>query len=138
MNTEAVLLESLTIHGCPEQLHYARAFVANVLGVDSAYGETAVLLASELVSNSLQYSDSRRPGGVIKLILMEVQGGIRLEVADEGGVTIPTLLPALSSSPGLAESGRGLHLVDTLSARWGYLRDQASTVTWFELTDSVP
>ena len=33
----------------------------------------------------------------------------------------------------LAENGRGLQLVQMLSARWNYAHDEAGTVTWFEL-----
>lgn len=138
MSTETVLLGSLTIPGRPEQLHAARMFVARVLSGDCPCMDTVVLLASELISNSLQHSDSRHPGGVITVTLIEIQGGIRAEVADEGGVTVPALRPAPRGSPELAESGRGLQLVDTLSARWSYCRDQAGTVTWFELTDAAP
>jgi hypothetical protein len=40
-----------------------------------------------------------------------------------------------AESPELIESGRGLQLVEFLSANWGYYRDIAGTVTWFELTE---
>jgi anti-sigma regulatory factor (Ser/Thr protein kinase) len=138
MKTETVLLGSLTIPGRIEHLHASRAFVGRVLGDGWACADTAVLLASELVSNSLQYSDSRRPGGMITVTLIAIPGGIRAEVTDAGGETVPTLRPVPAGPPELAENGRGLQIVDMLSARWSYCRDEAGTVTWFELTETAP
>jgi hypothetical protein len=59
-----MLMGSLTIPGRPERLHAARAFVAQAPGGGCCpCMEIAVLLTSELVSNSLQYSESRRDVG---------------------------------------------------------------------------
>jgi len=135
MNTATALLGSLTIPGQPEQVAHARAFVARTLGDGRVCADTAVLLTSELVSNSLQHSHSRRDGGTITVTLIAVPGGIRAEVIDEGGATVPALRPGQPEPPELAESGRGLQLVDMLSARWSYTSDEAGTVTWFELAE---
>jgi anti-sigma regulatory factor (Ser/Thr protein kinase) len=132
MRTGTALLGSLTIPGRPEHVAEARAFAARKLGDDWACADTAVLLTCELVTNALQHSDSRRSGGTITVTLIAVPGGIRAEVIDEGSATVPALRP---DSPELAEGGRGLQLVDMLSARWNYCRDEAGTVTWFELTE---
>ena len=130
-----VLLASLTIPGQLDHLHAARAFVARTLGDDCACADTAVLLTSELVSNSLQHSNSRRDGGTITITMIDIPGGIRAEVIDEGSQTVPALRTGQPVLPELAESGRGLQLVHTLAARWDYYRDEAGTVTWFELPD---
>ena len=61
MQSQAVLLASLTIPGAPAYLHAARAFVARTLGDGCACSDTAVLLTSELVTNSVQHSSD--PGG---------------------------------------------------------------------------
>lgn len=37
----------------------------------------------------------------------------------------------------LEENGRGLQLVQMLSARWSFAHDEAGTVTWFELASSA-
>ena len=133
MKTSAALLGSLTIPGRPERVAQARAFVTQSLGDRCASADTAVLLTSELVTNSLQHSDSGRDGGTITITLIAIPGGIRAEVIDEGGATVPALYPGPPGSPELTDSGRGLQLVDTLAARWSYSRDEAGTVTWFEL-----
>ena len=128
-SAEAVLLDSLTIPGRAEHLRSVRGFVARALGPGTESTEAA-LLASELVANSMQHSDSGRDGGSITVRLIAIPGGIRAEVVDQGSTTVPALM---RSRPGLDESGRGLQLVDALATRWDYARDAAGTLTWFEL-----
>jgi anti-sigma regulatory factor (Ser/Thr protein kinase) len=135
MMTGATLLGSLTIPGRPEHVAEARAFATQKLGDDCACADTAVLLTCELVTNALQHSNSRRDGGTITVTLIAIPDGIRAEVIDEGSATVPALRPAPPETADLAEGGRGLHLVDMLSTRWNYCRDEAGTATWFELTE---
>ena len=131
------LLGSLTIPGQPECVHVAREFVAARLDDGYACADTAVLLTSELVTNSAVHSDSRRDGGTITVTLIAVPGGIRAEVIDEGGATVPSLSPG-PGRPDLSDTGRGLQLIEALSARWDYWSDEKGTVTWFELTEPPP
>lgn len=138
MTTGAVLLGSLTIPGRPEHVAEARAFATEKLGDDCACADTAVLLTSELVTNALTHSDSCRDGGTVTVTLIAIPGGIRAEVIDDGGTTVPVLRSARPWPAELAESGRGLQLVEMLATRWNYCRDEAGTVTWFELTEPQP
>ncbi len=131
------LLGSLTIPGRPEYVRAARKFVAGKLGAGCAYAETVALLTSELVTNSAVHSDSCRNGGTITITLIAIPGGIRAEVLDDGSASVPSVLPG-SRLPDLSEGGRGLQLVATLSTRWNYWRDEAGTVTWFELLTEPP
>lgn len=135
MRTGAVLLGSLTIPGRPENVAAARAFATWTLGEGGACTDIAVLLTSELVTNSLQHGGSCRDGGSVTVTLIAIPGGIRAEVTDEGGPTVPTLHDGHGGQPDLAEGGRGLQLVEVLSARWGYFRDGTGTMTWFELME---
>jgi serine/threonine-protein kinase RsbW len=135
MPSQAVLLASLTIPGEPACLHAAREFVAHTLGHGCACSDTAVLLTSELVTNSVQHSKSRRRGGTVTITVIAVPGGIRVEVIDDGGSTIPAVSLSQSEQPDPAENGHGLRLVEILSARWSHYSDVAGTVTWFELTE---
>jgi anti-sigma regulatory factor (Ser/Thr protein kinase) len=130
--TSTTLLGSLTVPGRPEQVANAREFVGKAVGEQHPCAGTAILLVSEVVTNAVVHSNSRRDGGTITITVIAMRHGIRVEVIDEGGATVPTLLPGL----GLLEppeGGRGLYLVDMLSARWDYWCDKAGTVTWFEL-----
>ena len=54
---------------------------------------------------------------------------IRVEVTDRSGTTVPSLRLADSG----VEGNRGLCLVDSLAARWGFEQDGGHTTTWFEL-----
>ena len=130
-----VLGAGLPPPGPPEDGGAARAFATWTLGEGGACTDIAVLLTSELVTNSLQHGGSCRDGGSVTVTLIAIPGGIRAEVTDEGGPTVPTLHDGHGGQPDLAESGRGLQLVEVLSARWGYFRDGTGTMTWFELME---
>jgi anti-sigma regulatory factor (Ser/Thr protein kinase) len=137
MRTGTTLLGSLTIPGRPECLRQARQFVARTLGDDDPHAEVAALLTSELIANSMLHSDSR-DGGTITVNLLAVPDGIRAEIIDAGGQTVPVLRPTRSGEPELPENGRGLQLVEALAARWDFSTDEAGTVTWFELAEPSP
>ena len=118
----------LTVPGTPDSVPAVRNFLARLLG-DQPDAGTTVLLASELVANSVLHSDSRRDGGtVVVAVLAALSGVLRIEVTDAGGPTVPLVRDPADLAPG----GRGLRLVDALSARWGFYRAPAGTVTWFE------
>lgn len=133
MPNQAVLLGSLTIPGEPAYLHEARKLVARAFTDENIDVDTAVLLTSELVANSMQHSYSGRPGGSVTIIPFAVPDGIRVEVIDDGGLTLPAVTAGQLGDPDFAEGGRGLRLVEVLSARWDHYSDPAGTVTWFEL-----
>jgi serine/threonine-protein kinase RsbW len=86
------------------------------------------LLTSELVTNSIEHSDSRLPGGTVSVTLQVGVDRVRVEVADGGGASVPTL----RCDDVQAEAGRGLRLVDACSLAWSYYRSTVGTVTWFE------
>lgn len=121
---------NLVIDGRPEQVSAARAFVRQVLGSSHPGAERAALLTSELVTNSVLHSDSRRPGNTITVTLTGITDGIRVEVLDAGGASVPSLARIDDE---VTDHGLGLRLVSDLSARWGYHRDGAGLVTWFEV-----
>ncbi|MFJ4202397.1 ATP-binding protein [Streptomyces sviceus] len=84
--------------------------------------DTAVLLVSELATNALLHSASR-----FTLTLSAAHGVLRCEVADSGH-RAPQVLDA-----GVAESGRGLFLVEALALRWGCHQGGTGKTVWFEL-----
>ena len=127
MTPEAVVLGSLTIPGCPEHVARARAFVARLAG---AAAETAVLLTSELVTNAVLYTRSGRDGGVVTVVVIDLPGGLLVEVADDGS---PDRGPGVNGDRSAAR-GHGLFLVEQLAARWGYRQDGAGTTVWFQVS----
>jgi anti-sigma regulatory factor (Ser/Thr protein kinase) len=85
--------------------------------VQEAYAEVlgarlpdALLVVSELVTNAASHT-----AGVRNLVMHDDGGVTSLTVLDKGGT--PTW-PRVAESDPLAESGRGLRLVDALSDSW--------------------
>ncbi len=118
----------LVISGRPEQVSVARAFVRQVLGCGHPGAERVTLLTSELVTNSVSHSNSRREGGTVTVTMRTAADRVRVEVRDEGGPTTPVL----RCDGDLAEAGRGLRLVEAYSLTWDYHQNGTGTVTWFE------
>jgi anti-sigma regulatory factor (Ser/Thr protein kinase) len=128
--TGAAVLGSLTVPGRPEHVREARAFVAKALGELHPGIDNAVLLTSELVTNAVMHSNSRRRGGTVTVLVVESDGGVRIEVADAGS----DLSAPVVRGDVYASDGHGLFLVQTLADQWGYVRDNASTTVWFWLS----
>jgi anti-sigma regulatory factor (Ser/Thr protein kinase) len=126
--TGATVRESVKVAGLVGRVRVVRSFGA-VLGPGHPCGDDAVLLASELFTNSLRHSSSGLPGETVTVTVSARTGAVRVEVADRSGPGVPELRPAGAD----AEDGRGLGLVAGLAARWGWRRRGAQTVTWFEL-----
>jgi len=106
--------------------------MTGVLGPRHPCKETAVLLVSELIGNSMLHSRSAEDGGMITIVVdsgPDKAAGVRVAVTDGGSDTLPEVRVAR----GDAESGRGMLLVDSLAADWGYEQSAEATTTWFEL-----
>ena len=91
--------------------------------------DTAVLLVSELATNAVLHSASGQPGGSATVLITEIGGGVRVEVADEGS---DQSAPAVRGDI-YASEGHGLFLVQSLADQWGYVRDETGTTVWFWL-----
>ena len=129
--TGLAVRETMTLAGRPERVQVARQFVGAVLGPGHPCGDAAVLMVSELYSNSVKHSGSGAPGETVTVAVMTGAGVVRVEVIDRSGPGVPELRPADRD----AEGGRGLQIVARLAARWGWRRRGGRTVTWFELCD---
>lgn len=106
----------------------ARDAVSYVAGdVPSEALETARLLTSELVTNSVKYGPPAPAN--IDLFIDVARDRIRIEVSD--AASAPVRLPS--------EDGRyGMKLVDALAARWHTERTGNGNLTWFELDLPAP
>lgn len=130
MMAGASVLGILTIPGRPERVCEARTFVAKALGARCPITDVAVLLTSEVVTNAVVHSNSRGPGGTVALVVIEMSGGMRIEVSD-GGSDLST--PVVKGDV-YASEGHGLLLVQALADQWGYVRDEIGTTVWFWLS----
>lgn len=119
----------------PGAVRTARHAVHDALrdwGLDSAVGDEAVLLVSELVTNSMRYT----PGPIgVRLLRSHSDGdhpcagpGLLVEVSDP----VPDAPTERTAGPD-DESGRGLQLVACAARRWGTRRGKSGKTVWFEL-----
>ncbi|GAA4698600.1 ATP-binding protein [Nocardioides conyzicola] len=92
--------------------------------VDRDISDTAVLLATELVTNAVEHGR-----GSAYLDAAVRDRAIRLEVSDSSTV-VPRPNTGVSE---LDERGRGLILIDALASRWGVLPRPDGKTVWCEL-----
>jgi anti-sigma regulatory factor (Ser/Thr protein kinase) len=101
--------------------------------------DVAVLLTSELVTNAVTHG-TPTPGTFVLLTVACDVSGLRVDVHDGSG-DLPVLDTGLTDeSPAESETGRGLLLVTTLSAEWGFYRTPAGKAVYFtlELQRDIP
>jgi hypothetical protein len=88
--------------------------------------DDAQLVGSELVTNALLHTT-----GSLHIVVRPIDEGVRIEVHDES----PHLpLPCAGQAPADAMTGRGLGLVEALSARWGADETRDGKCVWAELS----
>jgi anti-sigma regulatory factor (Ser/Thr protein kinase) len=85
----------------------------------------AALVVSELVSNSILHAWPL-PGEKLQVAWLVEPGSVEVAVRDGGGPTQPCQHYPAGSSLG----GRGLGIVDRLSADWGIRRDDTGQTVW--------
>jgi serine/threonine-protein kinase RsbW len=95
-----------TFAGRPESVSAARSWVAGFFPVPAASADAA-LMTSELVTNAIQYSASRLPGGQVTVSVGIGDGALRVDVIDQGEIA-----PRMTTRHGL---GLGLALVAALA-----------------------
>ena len=87
--------------------------------------DTAVLLVSELFTNALRHTAS----ATIRCAVRTDRDQLRIEVQDEGRGA--DLIPGPVGS--VEVDGRGLLMVDALSAGWGFSADGRGQTVWCTL-----
>jgi anti-sigma regulatory factor (Ser/Thr protein kinase) len=86
--------------------------------------ETIELMVSELATNCVQHAHSD-----FDVTIERTGGTIRVEARDRGGG-----LPTLRSPTPREPSGRGLRVVEALSASWGIEPKDDGKAVWFTVT----
>ncbi len=109
-------LGSVALPGIAESVPVARSWAQVVLLADNRSPEDALVVISELAGNAIRHTASGRPGGRLTVKMRKAgEGLVRVEVVDQGAPTIP-----VPREPDLESlTGRGLWLIDQLSAQWG-------------------
>jgi len=90
--------------------------------------DVAVLLTSELVTNAIRHEVT----GIVMLAITCSCGQLRVDVHDTS-----RSWPMLADAAADAEVGRGLMLVSTLSAEWGFYRTPAGKAVYFTLASET-
>lgn len=121
--------DSRTFPHEPQSVPAARRFATAVLhGAPTEILEAVELMVSELATNCIRHTDS---GFDLKII--RSGANIRVEATDHAGGT-PTMRSPEPTDP----SGRGLKIIDMLSAGWGVQADSGVGKTvWFTISDSA-
>ncbi|MER5855887.1 SpoIIE family protein phosphatase [Streptomyces sp. NPDC059688] len=121
------LRESWTVWRVPEAVRHARRFTRRTLrawGVERDTLDAALLVVSELVTNALVHT-----GGPVRLDMSLVNHRLRLAVADSSPRS-----PMKPASIGWeATGGRGILLVEAVSAAWGTIPVSGGKQVWADL-----
>jgi anti-sigma regulatory factor (Ser/Thr protein kinase)/PAS domain-containing protein len=123
--TSRPLRESWTVWRVPQAVGHARRFTRRTLrswGV-TADVDAALLVVSELVTNALVHTE-----GPVRLDISLVNDRLRLAVADSSPRT-PVKPTSISWE---ATGGRGILLVEAVSATWGTLPVSGGKQVWAE------
>lgn len=106
------------------------ALSAVAVGISADGRETARLLISELVTNSVRHGPASE-GVTIGVFIGVGRDRLRVEVTDGSTTGARPRTPT-------DEGGYGLALVAELASRWGAGRERDSNMTWFELDLPLP
>lgn len=121
---------SLALDPDPGNVRAARLFVHDLLADDlhSPVRDLAVLLTSELVTNAFMHAASR-----VEVRVATDDRKVDIEVSD-WGIGEPQVVAARP----LAQGGRGMALVDTLTDEWGVRHGTDTKTVWFSITVDPP
>jgi serine/threonine-protein kinase RsbW len=117
--------------GQAERISEARRFVEFLLA-DSCQRDDAVLIVSELATNSILHTGSGQEGGSFIVEVVRTTGYVRVAVYDCGWGGTP-VIPCRLPHP-TARRGRGLAITTALATNIGYQgNDERGHVVWAEL-----
>jgi anti-sigma regulatory factor (Ser/Thr protein kinase) len=122
--TEATSLVAFTLPSTPYSVQMARFYVRAALGYHdlSDYAVNVEIVTSELVSNAITHAGASAIN--LELIRLEGLGAVMVVVTDSSPRSPAKLDPAED-----AQHGRGMQVVEALSARWGWTpRDPGKAV----------
>ena len=114
----------------PTSVGLARRLVTGLCrgrGVDEDTTDTAVLLASETVTNAILHGRSE-----VRLRVSVTPVAVAVEVGDDN-----SRHPRLQPQDSEALDGRGLQILQLAASRWGVHEDTGGKVVWFQVDRPV-
>jgi anti-sigma regulatory factor (Ser/Thr protein kinase) len=127
-----------TLPGTADSAAAARRLTRDLIGSCHPALDTAMLLASELVTNSVTHSRSGLPGGTVTVAVSTGSAGVLIQVRDDGGLTEPRVVAKQSTGAEGVEHGYGLLLVAALADTWGTTTTREGRLTWCRVTARAP
>lgn len=122
--TETTSLIAFTLPSTPHSVQMARFYVRAALRYHElgGYAEDAEMVTSELVTNAVKHAGALKFG--LEIMHMVDSGAVAVIVTD------PSPYPPVKRNPSEdTERGRGLNIVEALSASWGWrLQDPGKAV----------
>jgi anti-sigma regulatory factor (Ser/Thr protein kinase) len=118
----------------PEAAAHARKITEEVLrewGIAPAVADSVLLLVSELVANVVEHV---RPPAALHLRREPGAGRVRVEVTDSGPATRQGDWAASCTD---GEHGRGLHIIDLVTAAHGDDQEHDHATHWADLTTAA-
>ena len=119
--------------GRPDQIAHARDFTRRVLEPCPVLDE-AVLLVSELATNAIEHTATAEEGS-FHVTIHQGDSSLMIAVTDDGSGNVPMPARPLET---LAETGRGLELVELIADHWGHCGGEHGRTVWFELSVKPP
>jgi len=124
--------------GTADSAAAARQLTRDLLGAGHPVLDTAMLLVSELVTNSVTHSRSGLPGGTVTVAVSTGSAGVLIQVRDNGGLTEPRVVETLPTGTEGTEHGYGLLLVAALANTWGTSPTRDGRLTWCRVEAPPP
>ena len=121
-------LIAMALPGTPGSVPIARRRVRAALGLHGLgdFAEDAEIITSELVANAVQHAcqDDSKTIGVI-LTHAGTPSAVTVAVSDSS-----PQVPVRRDTPAGSEQGRGLQIIEALSAHWGWRRGGSGKVVF--------
>jgi anti-sigma regulatory factor (Ser/Thr protein kinase) len=134
MQTRADLPEVTRMMTIPHERHgvslarHAFADELTTMGIEGEDRDDALLVLSELVSNSIKHA-AALPGGEVEVRWAIRSDTLHVEITDGGAATRPNAVVAAVSAVG----GRGLDIVRNVSRQWGVTEDLEVVTVWADV-----
>jgi hypothetical protein len=122
---------SRPFRGEPSQVSKARSWLAALLPPCEPLDDLLVF-TSELASNAVTHTRSGLPGGWFTVEVTWSPNAARVVVGDQGSDETPISKPGPPADDDL-ETGRGLLLIDAMSAAWGTAGDASARWLWADV-----
>jgi serine/threonine-protein kinase RsbW len=120
---------SRSFPGEPRQVSQARSWVARLLPACAPLDDL-LIFTSELATNAAAHTRSGQPGGQFTVEVTWTPRTARVIVGDQGSDEVPATAAAGGEQDAYLENGRGLLLIDMMSAGWGTAGDTDARWLW--------